>query len=104
DPHPADATALISRGKVTTYGQLRDQVAPLRAGLAGLGVGPDDRVAIVCANNWYFVASYLAALGIGAVAVPMNPLSSVPELQAELEVVRPKVIVAAPAGRARGGR
>ena len=99
DPHPADGPALISRGKTTTYGELRDQVAHLRGGLADLGIRPDDRVAIVCANNWYFVVSYLAVLGTGAIAVPMNPLSPVPELQSELEVVRPKAVITGPAGR-----
>lgn len=52
DPHPDDAVALISRGRPTTYGQLRDQVAHLRGGLVGLGLAPGDRVAIVAANNW----------------------------------------------------
>ena len=39
---------------------------------------------IVCANNWYFVASYLAVLGAGLVAVPLNPLSPPAALEAEL--------------------
>ncbi len=84
EQHPADHTALISRGKYTTYGQLRDQVAHLRGGLAGLGVKPGDRVAIVANNNWYFVVSYLSILGIGAVAVPLNPQSPPAELEREL--------------------
>ena len=75
DPHPDDAVAVISRGKSTTYGQLREQVANLRGGLVGLGLEPGDRIGIVAANNWYFVVSYLAVLGMGAVAVPINPTS-----------------------------
>ncbi|MGI9576995.1 MAG: AMP-binding protein, partial [Microthrixaceae bacterium] len=73
ETHPADAPALISRGRHTTWGELREQVAGLRGGLVELGVRPGDRVAVVANNNWYFVVGYLAALGVGAVAVPLNP-------------------------------
>jgi long-chain acyl-CoA synthetase len=99
DPHPADAVALISRGQSTTYGELRDQAAGLRGGLTGLGIEPGDRVGIVCANNWYFVVSYLAVLGVGAVAVPLNPLSPTREIERELAAIGARVLVAGPAGR-----
>lgn len=100
EAHPEDAPALISRNRTTTYGQLRDQVARLRGGLVGLGLEPGDRVGILCANNWYFVSSYLAILGIGAVAVPLNPLSPARELERELAVVGARALVAGPSGRA----
>jgi long-chain acyl-CoA synthetase len=96
DPHPDDAVALISRGKSTTYGMLREQVAGLRGGLAGLGLAAGDRVGIVAANNWYFVVSYLAVLGAGGVAVPMNPSSPVPELQRQLRAIDARVVIAGP--------
>ncbi|MCU1454339.1 MAG: acyl-CoA synthetase (AMP-forming)/AMP-acid ligase [Acidimicrobiales bacterium] len=100
DPHPEGALALVSRGKRTTYGELRDQVARLRGGLTGLGLEPGDRVGILCANNWYFVVSYLATLGIGCVAVPLNPLSPPRELERELAAVGARVLIAGPAARA----
>ena len=104
DPHPADAVALVSRGRTTTYGELRDQVAHLRGGLVGLGLQPGDRVAIVAANNWYFVSAYLAALGAGCVVVPLNATSPVRELQSELAAVGVKAVVAGPTGRASVGQ
>ena len=82
--HDADRPALVSRGRTTTYGTLRDQVARMRGALAARGVRPGDRVAIVAANNWYFVSAYLAVLGAGAVAVPLNPQSPAPEVEREL--------------------
>lgn len=85
--HPADAPALVSQGKVTSYGQLRSQAAEIRGALIARGVAPDDRVAIVAANNWYFVVAYLGVLGVGGVAVPLNPLSPPPELGRELGIV-----------------
>jgi long-chain acyl-CoA synthetase len=100
EPHPADATALISRGRTTTYGELREQVGGLRGGLVGLGIDPGDRVGILCANNWYFVASYLAVLGVGGVAVPLNPLSPARELERELAAVGARALMVGPAGRA----
>jgi long-chain acyl-CoA synthetase len=99
DGHPADRPALISRGKVTTYGELRDQVARIRGGLVERNVRPGDRVALLAANNWYFVSSFLAVLGIGAVAVPLNPSSPPPEVQRELEAVGARLAIVGPTGR-----
>jgi long-chain acyl-CoA synthetase len=99
DAHPDEAVALVSRGKQTTYGELRSQVAALRGGLCELGVAPGDRVAIATGNNWYFVSAYLATLGLGAVAVPLNPLAPAPELQRELAVTQSRVLVAGPSAK-----
>jgi long-chain acyl-CoA synthetase len=97
--HPADSVALISRGDPTTYGQLDEQASRLRGGLAGLGLEPGDRVAIVCGNNWYFVVSYLAVVGAGFVAVPLNPTSPAPELTAQIAAVTARVAIVGPAAR-----
>jgi len=99
EPHPSGAQALISRGRVTDYGTLRDQVARLRGGLVGLGIQPGDRVGILCANNRYFVINYLAALGVGAVAVPLNPLSPVLELERELAAVGARALFIGPTAK-----
>jgi long-chain acyl-CoA synthetase len=97
DPHPDDAIALRSRGQSTTYGELRTQVAALRGGLARLGLVPGDRLALACGNNPYFVVTYLAALGAGLVAVPLNPAAPAPELQRQLAKVDARAMVVAPA-------
>jgi long-chain acyl-CoA synthetase len=93
DAHPADRVALVSRSRVTTYGALRDQVARVRGGLAALGVGDGDRVALLCSNGRYFVDVYLAVLGLGAVAVPLNPTSPPPEIVREIAVAAPSIVV-----------
>jgi long-chain acyl-CoA synthetase len=93
DDHPGDHVAIISRGRPTTYAALRDQVAHVRGGLVALGVQSGDRVGLLCSNGRYFVDTYLAVLGIGAVAVPLNPTSPGPEIQRELAVVDPVVVV-----------
>ncbi len=93
DGHSQDHPALICSGRTTTYAQLREQVARFRGGLASLGVGDGDRVALLLGNNPHFVVAYLAAAGLGAVTVPLNPTSPSPELQAQLATVDPKVAV-----------
>src|SRR5687768_2030513 len=97
--HDADRPALVSRGRETTYGTLRDQVAHMRGGLVARGVAPGDRVAILAANNWYFVAAYLAVLGVGAIAVPLNPQSPAAEVERELAVTGVKLTLVGPSGR-----
>jgi len=99
DRHPDDAVALISRGKFTTYGQLSEQSAGFRGGLAGLGLQPGDRVGIVCGNNWYFVVSYMAALGAGLVAVPLNPTSPHIELEHQLATIGASAVIVGPTAR-----
>jgi long-chain acyl-CoA synthetase len=94
--HPDDAVALVGRGVPTTYGALRDEVARVRGGLVGLGLRPGDRVAILSANNRMFVVGYLAVLGAGCVAVPLNPLSPPAEVAAELDAVEARAAIVGP--------
>jgi long-chain acyl-CoA synthetase len=96
DPHPDDAPALISRGTTTTYGELRSQVGEIRGGLVARGVEPDDHVAIVAANDGSFVAAYLAVLGVGAVALPLNPASPAAELERQLRVADTRLALVGP--------
>ena len=96
DDHAGDSIALFSRGRPTTYGELREQVDSMRGGLAGLGIGRGDRVAIVCNNSRYFVVAYLAVLGLGAAAVPLNPTSPAPEIAREITAVGAKAAIVDP--------
>ena len=97
DEHPDDSLALISRGRPTTYGQLRSQVASMRGELQRLGVSKGDVVALLCGNSRYFVVSYLATIGIGAVIAPLNPTSPAPEIENEMLAVKPTAVVIEPA-------
>jgi long-chain acyl-CoA synthetase len=97
--HPDDAPALVSRGRPTSYGELRRQVAELRGGLTRLGIEPGDRVAVLSANNWFFVVSYLAVTGVGAVLVPLNPASPAAELSRQLQTVSVRTVIVGPSGR-----
>jgi long-chain acyl-CoA synthetase len=98
DGHDPRAVALIARNRAITYGELSDQVARVRGGLVAAGIAPGEQVVIVCGNNPYFVVAYLATIGIGAVAVPLNPASPAPELARELRGLSPSAVVLGPAG------
>ena len=95
DPHPDDATALVTHGRAVTYGELRRDVAALRGGLAGLGVGDGDRVALVCGNGSHFAVGYFATIGLGAICVPLNPASPPVELANQLAHVEAKALLVA---------
>ena len=93
DAHDSDNVALIGRRRSTTYGELRAQVAACRGGLAELGIGDGDRVALLLGNSRRFVVSYLAILGRGAIAVPLNPTSPAPEVRDQINAVGAKAVV-----------
>ncbi len=100
DQHDPDRVAIISRGRETTYGALRDQIDHLRGGLAALGVQQGDRVAVICGNNRFFVDVYFACLGLGAVTVPLNPTSPSPEIVREIATVGATVVCVGPTAAA----
>ena len=56
-----------------TWGELRDQVARARAGLARLGVGRGDRVVAYLPNIPETVVAYLAAASLGAIWASCAP-------------------------------
>jgi len=70
--------------------------------LAARGVGKDDRVALLCASSPEFVVAYLAVLGLGAAAVPLNPQSPTSELELELASVRATTVVVGPSEEGPG--
>lgn len=94
--HPADKVAIISRGRPTSYGDLINQVRTFRGGLQNIGVTRGDRVAIVAANGRHFAVAYLATVGMGAVAVPLNPAATADELEREINEVEAKVVIVGP--------
>ena len=84
----AEAPALVGEQRTVTYGELADVAARLGGELAGRGLEPGDRVAIGSGNDTAFVAAYLAALHVGAIAVPLNPSAPPSELGRELSAVQ----------------
>jgi long-chain acyl-CoA synthetase len=108
---PADLTALFARAverapardaivdgaRRLTWGELHDRVRRLAAGLARLGVLPGDRVATLLPNGTPFCLAVLAALELGALAVPLSSKLRREELRVLLEDSTPRALVVDPA-------
>src|SRR5690242_13741593 len=62
-----------------SWRSVADRVARLRAGLAAIGIQPGDRVAIWCDNSPEWVIVDMAALGLGAIVVPLYTTSGAEE-------------------------
>ncbi|MCA9582653.1 MAG: AMP-binding protein, partial [Myxococcales bacterium] len=56
-----------------TYTDFGDQVEAIRGGLASLGVGPGDRVAVISDNRPSWAVGAYATYGLGAAYVPLYP-------------------------------
>lgn len=78
-----------------TYGEFKAQVDALRGGLAGLGIGPGDRVAIVADNCVEWATAAYATYGLSAVFVPMYTAQKPDEWQFILGDCAAKVVFAA---------
>jgi long-chain acyl-CoA synthetase len=59
---------------------MNDYASRLAASLQRMGVQPGERVALLLPNSPQFIIAYYGLLKLGAVIVPLNPLSSPGEL------------------------
>ena len=72
--------ALVCNDERLTYRALEEQVGRVAQGFVERGIEPGDRVALLLGNRSEFVVALLAALRIGAIAVPLNIREQKPEL------------------------
>ncbi len=68
----SDQTALTFEHTRISYALLKESVDRLACGLKKLGLGPNDRVALLLPNVPHFVISYFALLKIGVSVVPLS--------------------------------
>ncbi|QIZ36887.1 class I adenylate-forming enzyme family protein [Saccharopolyspora sp. ASAGF58] len=115
DEHPADANTLLDRraaasptapflvfedddGNITeiTYAEQVRRATATAELLARLGVGVGDRVHLMTANCPQFLDVWFGCGRLGAVTVPVNPLSTVAETAHQLRESRAVLSVVAP--------
>ncbi|RSM49022.1 acetoacetate--CoA ligase [Amycolatopsis balhimycina DSM 5908] len=95
---PDDEVAIIAysqtrdRGELT-WGQLRDQVARARAGLARLGVGRGDRVVAYLPNIPEAVVAYLAVASLGAIWASCAPEFGARSVVDRFGQIEPRVLL-----------
>lgn len=67
--------ALTGPGGDLTYAELHERVLASAAGLRTIGLQPEQRVLMVMADSPAFVVTYLAAMRMGAVPVPVSTMT-----------------------------
>lgn len=80
-------------GRTLTYSALDDRAARCAAVFAALGVGREDRVAILCRNRIEFFEALFACCKIGAIFVPLNWRAPAAELAPLLDDCTPKLLI-----------
>ena len=77
----SERTALFFKGSTMSYGEFERQSNALAAALLSLGVDRGDRVALIMPNSPQMLISEFGIWKAGAIAVPMNPLYTLNELE-----------------------
>jgi benzoate-CoA ligase family protein len=71
-PDRARRVAVVYEQREITYEELQAATVHAAEGLHALGVGEGDRVAMLMNDSPEFIASFVAIVSIGAIAVPIN--------------------------------
>ena len=89
--------------RVVSYGEVRDSVARVRAGLARLGVGRGDRVVALAPNCPETLVAFLAAASLGAIWSSCSPDFGARAVHDRFAQIEPSVLIAVD-GYVYGGR
>lgn len=88
-----DAPCLTTDQDVRTYAEVRELSSRIAAALAGQGVGPGDKVAILSANDPVAFTTVFAISRLGAVWCPINPRNEAAENRDLLSLFECRVLV-----------
>jgi long-chain acyl-CoA synthetase len=97
----SEETAVVHRDVRLSYADLFSKVAALSRGLEGIGVGQSDCIALLLPNCPEFVFSFLAAVQLKAVILPLNHLFKEEEISYYVSDSDARVIIT-DANRAEG--
>src|SRR5262245_26401047 len=89
-----DSPAITCRGVHLSYAALDARASRIAAGLAALGIGTGDHVALSCPNIPAFPIAYYGILKAGAVVVPLNVLLKPREIAYHLHDSEAKALIA----------
>ncbi|RMN29860.1 Non-ribosomal peptide synthetase, terminal component, partial [Pseudomonas coronafaciens pv. zizaniae] len=99
-----EAIALVFEARKFTYAQLNARANQLAHYLIGLGIGPDDRVAICVERSPEMVVGLLGVLKAGAAYVPLDPTYPEQRLRYMLEDSAPAAVLVQRMTRALPGK
>lgn len=89
---PGDV-AVVSGADRLSWLTLHERVERCASGLAGLGVGRGDVVAMLAPQRWEFVVVYLALDRLQAIFLGLNTRHQMPELELVLNDARPSILL-----------
>ncbi|WP_353006548.1 AMP-binding protein, partial [Mesorhizobium sp. M0976] len=98
-----EAVALVHEDEELSYGELNAQANRLAHHLSGLGVRPDQPVAICLERSPAMVVGLLAILKAGGAYLPLDPAYPCARLRQVLAEAAPRLLLADAAGRAALG-
>jgi len=88
-----EKTWLVTDDVEYTYEQAQSRVERAASGLRSAGIGVGDRVLVTARNTPDYLLSWFALMEVGAIQVPVNPVSSAEELAGFVAQVAPALIV-----------
>jgi benzoate-CoA ligase family protein len=91
-----DRPAITGPTGTRTYAQLAAEVHASAAGLRALGIRPEERVVLFCADRIELLAGYLGAMRMGAVPVPVSTMYRDTELAELLVDSRATAVLTSP--------
>ena len=86
--------AVVDNGETISWADLLNEVERVSAGLAGLGIGHGDAVAVQLVNSIELAVSILAIWELGAIYQPLNPVYRKAECTALIGAVEPEAVIA----------
>ena len=90
-----DAAAILFNDQTLSFSTLARRAGRWQDGLQRLGVKAGDRVAMLLPNGPEFSDGYYAAVALGAVFVPLDPVLKADELAEILADLQPRLLVVA---------
>lgn len=76
-----------------TFADLDKLIKGTAAGLLQIGLKKGDRLAVLLPNTPQFIIAYWAALRVGIIVAPVNPLLAATEVETVLKLVTPQAIL-----------
>jgi benzoate-CoA ligase len=89
----AQSPAIWFAGRTYTYAEVAARVDRIGAALLRAGVQPEQRVLFVLQDSVDLACGYLAAMKIGAVAVPCNPLLRAADYEYFVDESRARLVI-----------
>jgi fatty-acyl-CoA synthase len=89
----SDRVAVVDGDDELTYSQLAERARAIGAALQDLAGAERPKVALLCPNSIDLFSAIVAIHGCGAILIPLNPKNSAGELHAQIELVKPHILL-----------